>query len=394
MIALVTCYFHHNYGSMLQAYATQKILQNWGIPCEHICIEGLKKEIDGSKMKFYLKQINNPQVLSGTILRIVKKRFYQKAKKNTLAKDLGVRKKCFDRFISEQFVISMKYGSREELSKACNLYTSVIVGSDQLWLPSNIEADYYTLNWVPSDVPKIAFATSFGTSFLPSKHQILAKKFLQRFAHISVREESGQDMIKEYANMDVPVVCDPTLLFSAAEWMCIQKKDRIIQEKYILCYFLGNNTKDREFAKNLRAKTGYQIVALLHLDEYIKKDEHYADLTPFDVGPGELLNLIRNAEYIVTDSFHGSVFSVIYKKTFFTSRRVQKEGILCTNNRLDSLFSQLGISGRVIEGNYNVEEYMNRQIDYKAIDVRLKALTEKSKNYLRTALGYESEMVI
>jgi hypothetical protein len=394
MIALVTCYFHHNYGSMLQAYATQNILQNWGIPCEHICIDGLIKEIKGSKVKFYMTQINNPQVLTGTILRVVKKRLYQKIKKNTLAKDLEIRKQYFDQFIRQHFVISTKYGSKDELSKTCDKYTYVIVGSDQLWLPSNIEADYYTLNWVPSNVPKVAFATSFGTSFLPPNIQKKANQFLHRFSHISVREESGQRMIHEYANMDVPVVCDPTLLFSANDWMCIQKKDRMIKEKYILCYFLGNNTKDREFAKKLRDKTGFKLVALLHLDEFIKKDEDYADMTPYDIGPGEWINLIRYAEYIVTDSFHGSVFSIIYKKVFFTSRRVQKDGLLCTNNRLDSLFSQLGISGRFIDGEQDVEEYLNRQIDYTTVDVKLKLLTDQSKIYLSNALGYESEMAI
>lgn len=389
MIALVTCYFHHNYGSMLQAYATQKILQEWDIPCENICIDGLKKELDGSKVKFYIKQINNPQVLKGTIIRIVKKGFYIKIKKNTLGKKFEERNQCFTKFKEQHFIVSRKYVSKEELSRACSNYTLFIVGSDQLWLPSNIEADYYTLNWVPSSVPKVAFATSFGTSFLPPKHQVLTKEFLQRFAHISVREESGQKMIKEYADMEVPVVCDPTLLLSAEKWMCIQEKERKIEQKYILCYFLGNNTKDREFAKDLRAKTGYQIVALLHLDEYIKKDEDYADITPYDVGPGELLNLIRNAEYIVTDSFHGSVFSIIYKKKFFTSRRVRKEGILCTNNRLDSLFSQLGIEGRLILGNEDVEECLKREIDYGIVEGNMKRLVRDSEMYLKRALKVE-----
>lgn len=110
--------------------------------------------------------------------------------------------------------------------------------------------------------------------------------------------------------------------------MCIQPARPVVQGDYILCYFLGNNTADRQFARRLREKTGCKTVALLHLDEYIRADESYADETPFDVGPGELLNLIRNARYIVTDSFHGSVFSILNRKTFFTSRRIKKEGLL------------------------------------------------------------------
>ena len=389
MVGLVTCYFHPNYGSMLQAYATQKIMEEWNVPCENICIDGLKGEIEQSKVQFYLRQVNNPQVLSGTIVRIVKKKVYQKALKKTLGRNLKIRNACFQNFVKKNFIVSRRYDSKQQLTEASKQYSAVVVGSDQLWLPSNIEADYYTLNWVPDDVPKIAFSTSFGTSFLPKKQQGMAKQFLNRFQAISVREETGKKMIQEYAGLDVPVVCDPTLLFNGEDWMCIQKKAPIVKDKYILCYFLGNNKEDRQFAQRLREYTGYKIVALLHLDEYIKADNEYADETPYDIGPGELLNLIRNAEYIVTDSFHGSVFSIIYKKRFFTSRRVRKEGILCTNNRLDSLFDKLGVEGRLIDGSENVEECLKRTVDYDKVHSNLNALVTESKKYLRNALNLQ-----
>ena len=389
MVGLVTCYFHPNYGSMLQAYATQKIMEEWNVPCENICIDGLKGEIEQSKVQFYLRQVNNPQVLSGTIVRIIKKKVYQKALKKTLGRNLKIRNACFQNFVKKNFIVSRRYDSKQQLTEASKQYSAVVVGSDQLWLPSNIEADYYTLNWVPDDVPKIAFSTSFGTSFLPKKQQGMAKQFLNRFQAISVREETGKKMIQEYAGLDVPVVCDPTLLFNGEDWMCIQKKAPIVKDKYILCYFLGNNKEDRQFAQRLREYTGYKIVALLHLDEYIKADNEYADETPYDIGPGELLNLIRNAEYIVTDSFHGSVFSIIYKKRFFTSRRVRKEGILCTNNRLDSLFDKLGVEGRLIDGSENVEECLKRTVDYNKVHSNLNALVTESKEYLRNALNLQ-----
>lgn len=387
MIGLVTCYFHPNYGSMLQAYATQKILQEWGISCENICIDGIKKEIDGTKRKFYLQQIYNPQVLRGTILRIAKKKMYVTIKRNTLAKCLHKRTRYFNEFKEKQFIVSKKYESIQQLSQECIKYHAVVVGSDQLWLPSNIEADYYTLSWVPDHIKKVSYSTSFGTDFLPKKQQEAAKIFLSRFESISVREKSGQRMVREYTKYEAPIVCDPTLLFTAEEWMCIQKEDPIIQGNYILCYFLGNNREDREFAKRLRKKTGCKIVALLHLDEYIAKDEGYAEVTPYDIGPGELLNLIRNATYIVTDSFHGSVFSMIYRKPFFTSERVRTAGLLCTNSRIDSLFEITGITGRKIHGNESVTECMEREIDYDAVHQKLEALRATSKKYLQDALA-------
>ena len=185
-------------------------------------------------------------------------------------------------------------------------------------------------------------------------------------------------MVRSYAGLDARLVCDPTLLFTAEEWMCIQPPEPVVRGDYILCYFLGNNTADRRFACRLREKTGCKIVALLHLDEYIRADEGYADETPFDVGPGELLNLIRNARYIVTDSFHGSVFSILNRKTFFTSRRIRKEGLLCTNNRLDSLFETLGVTGRLITGEEDVEECLARPLDYEPIHRNLARLREST----------------
>lgn len=264
--------------------------------------------------------------------------------------------------------------SREELTRACAGYSSVLVGSDQLWLPSNIDADYYTLTWVPDGVNKIAYATSFGTNFLPDWLVPRARAFLSRIQYLSVREKSAVEMVRSYARL----VCDPTLLFTAEEWMCIQPPEPVVRGDYILCYFLGNNTADRRFACRLREKTGCKIVALLHLNEYIRADEGYADETPFDVGPGELLNLIRNARYIVTDSFHGSVFSILNRKTFFTSRRIRKEGLLCTNNRLDSLFETLGVTGRLITGEEDVEECLARPLDYEPIHRNLAPLREST----------------
>lgn len=387
-VALVTCYFHPNYGSMLQAYATQKILDDWKIPCENICIDGLKKEIDESKTRFYLKQMANPQIFTGTVMRIARKKLHRVLHRTTFGKEMDIRMKKFKEFETSSFRVSKRYSSRKELSEACGNYSDVLVGSDQLWLPSNIYADYYTLSWVPDEVNKISYATSFGTSFIPKNLRKKTSVFLKRFQYLSTREQSGVKLIRQYAGRDARLVCDPTLLFTAEDWMEIQQKEAIVGGDYILCYFLGNNTADREFAKRLRKETGYKIVALLHLDEYIRNDCGYADETPFDIGPGELINLIRHAKYIVTDSFHGTVFSILNRKCFFTSRRIKKEGILCTNNRLDSLFETLGITGRLITGDENIETCLSRTLNYDRIHKQLEQFREESRKYLKNALEY------
>lgn len=110
------------------------------------------------------------------------------------------------------------------------------------------------MNFVPTTVNSIAYATSFGQSSLPKDSAKKATIFLKKIKHIGVREESGQKLVKKLAGRNVPVVCDPTLLFTGDEWMKIQKKEPIIKGKYILCYFLGNNPPHREFAEKLKKR--------------------------------------------------------------------------------------------------------------------------------------------
>lgn len=146
------------------------------------------------------------------------------------------------------------YSSKRELSSKCEKYQAVLVGSDQLWLPGNIAADYYTLNFVPQNVNSIAYATSFGQSSLPKDSTKLAKIFLSKIKHIGVREESGAKLIKNITGRNVPVVCDPTLLFDGDDWMSIQDEKPLVDGEYIFVYFLGSNEVHRDFVQRLKKK--------------------------------------------------------------------------------------------------------------------------------------------
>lgn len=384
-IGIVSCYFHPNYGSALQAYATQRILDQWKIPCEHIQIAGVKRKITARKILFCLKHFYSPQIWRGTVLRMISRMLRKKIDKE-FRDNLSVRQKCFQQFQENYFRLSEQAPSDKNLPIYVNNYSHILLGSDQLWLPANIEADYYTLNWVPKEIPKIAYAASFGVEKLPHGQKKKVKNFANRFDKISVREKSGKKILQEWAGLDVSVVCDPTILFTGQQWMEIQQKKPIISEPYILCYFLGNNTEDREFAVRMKQKTKLPLVALLHLDEYVKTDNTYADYTPYAVGPAELLNLIYHASYVITDSFHGSVFSLLYHKLFFTSPRVRKEGMMCTNTRIDSLFSMVGVDNRWIMGDEDVQECLNRKIDYTYVDKRMETARKQGHNFLRDAL--------
>lgn len=384
-LALVTCYFQPNYGSQLQAYATQLLFDKLGVENETICIDGIQGEINKAKYKYFLSRIWDINTVKDK-WATVKKAVAAKTKGDEYKQNMAMRRKMFYDFSHTMFNISKVYHSKAEITSLAHNYCGFVVGSDQLWLPSNIEGDYYSLNFVPTDVPKIALSTSFGISQLPKAQAAKAAKFLKRIDFISVRETSGQKLVKQLANRNVPVVCDPTILFTAEEWGCITKKDRFYEEPYIFCYFLGNNPEQREFVKRVKEETGFKIVQLQHCDEYIKSDVCFPDYAPYNVGPAEFVQLIRDAEYVFTDSFHASVFSLLHKKKFFTFRRYNNDSVVSTNGRLYSLLSLVGQENRLLKGNENVKVTLGMPIDYDKVHAKLAELRDFTKSYVKEAL--------
>ena len=383
-VGVVSCYFKHNYGSMLQAYATQKILDDMNIENETINID---KNIDFSngKKKYYMGQVFNFQFIKSK-LGMIKLKLDKKINKS-LGKNISIRDKKYEEF-RKNFRLTEPYKTYAELyEKAEKDYSSVIVGSDQLWLPVNVVADYYTLNWVPEDVNKISFSTSFGVSVIPEKYKEDYKKFLNRINYLSTREVAGQKIIKELTGRDATLVCDPTLLFSKDEWMSIQQEEPIIKGKYIFCYFLGKNIEHRKFAERLKEKTGCKIVSLNHADEYVKYSDVFADEIAYDVGPAEFLNMIRNAEYVCTDSFHGTVFSLINNVKFFTFRRYNNKSKVSTNSRIDSLLGIVNLKERLINGDEDVEKEIEKKINFENVNMKLEEFRNTSKEFLKNALS-------
>lgn len=382
-VGIVSCYFKQNYGSMLQAYATQKILDDLGISNETINLEKLDKEISKGKRKYYLSQILNVSFMKAKI-GMVKLKLYCKFANGELGKNIKIRNKKFKEF-EKMFHLSQSYDTMKNICEE-GKYTDILVGSDQLWLPVNIVADYYTLNFVPQEVNKISFATSFGVSQIPEKYKEQYQKFLNRIENLSVREDAGVKLVKNLTNREARLVCDPTLLFNQEEWMSIQQEERLIKEKYIFCYFLGKTIEYRKFAERIKEKTGYKIVSLNHLDEYVKYSDKFADEAPFDIGPSDFLNLIRNAEFVCTDSFHGTVFSLINHKKFFVFRRYKNKSKVSTNSRLDSLLKIVDLSDRMLEGDEEVTALIEKEIDYEVVSKKLEDFREESKAFLRGAL--------
>lgn len=384
-VGLAINYDYHDYGGMLQAYATYRKLKELGYYPEVINIDNFKKSINKRKIGYFARNILDSSIIKEKG-EIVKKKICRKLNRS-LGAQLDKRDAAFEQFCRSHFKESVAYESWEKLTESCRTYSAVLVGSDQLWLPSNIAGDYYTLSFVPEEVNKIAYATSFGVSEIP-KHQYQdAKRYLSRIHHLSAREDSGKKLIQKFTGRDVPLVCDPTMLFTAEEWALDVPDKRIISEKYIFCYFMGDNPWQRVFVHKLKKRTGCKIVALLHLDQYIKSDEEYADETPFDVSPTDFINLVKNAEYVCTDSFHGTVFSIIHKRPFFTFKRFSETATLSTNTRIYSLLKKFQLENRLVKQEDKASDLLQNRIDYPKVHLILDSFREESTRYLLDALS-------
>ena len=165
--AIVSCYFFHNYGSMLQAYATQKALNVLGVENETINVSGFLKSLRSAQYKYILKSGIKSDIFKEKIGK-AKNIFYKKFVRNQYTENIKKRDLEFEKFYKQKINVSESFSSVRELSTKCSdLYSTFLVGSDQLWLPSNIAADYYTLSFVPDNINTVSYATSFGVSCLP-----------------------------------------------------------------------------------------------------------------------------------------------------------------------------------------------------------------------------------
>ena len=376
----VCCVFNHrNYGSMLQTLATIEKLERMGYDYEII---HYKKKLTLDLLFRSLDRV--PEEVKTRIARKNKNKKMDKYPE--IKKLIKTRNTCFDDFRRARFTkVSQPYDTFKQLQKAAENYSAVLVGSDQLWVPKGYSTGFFNLLFVPDNIPKLAYATSFGVGQIPVNKQKAARQFLDRMDYISVRELRASEMIKELTGREVPTVVDPTILFTGEEWKQIIKIKKVIEdEKYIFCYFLGNNPEQRLEVEKLSKKTGYKVVFIPHLDEFIESDIKFADQQLYNVGPEEFVNLIRNAEYVCTDSFHGSVFSILNHKKFVTFNRFKTSDANSRNSRIDSLLKQTGLMQRRYAG--DLIEQIEKDIDYNEVESRLTKMREKSEEYLETAL--------
>lgn len=373
---------HNNYGTSLQGYATLKKIQDLGYQVEVIRYN--KKLSLGKKLQLVFNMLR-----CGTYKGSIRK---AKEKINRILhkkydKNINIRAKAVNKFKQKHLIPFFKtYNGFEELKQGSLNYNLVLVGSDQIWLPISLYSKYYNLLFVADAIPKVSYASSFGVSKIPRFQQKETGNFLNRFNKIGVREIQGKKIIDTLSNKEATVVVDPTLLLTRKEWEKESEQSSLkTKEPYIFCYFLGTNTKSREAVTKLQINTGLKIISIKHMDEYVSRDEKFGDDAPYDVSPIDFIKYIKNASYVCTDSFHGTIFSIIFNKQFMTFYRFDSKTVNSRNSRIDSLFELLNLSDRL----YNGENILSikEEIDYSDINNKVENLRKESLEFLIESLS-------
>lgn len=382
MIGVCIKYFHTNYGGMLQAYATVALLEELGIDYE--LIQYQKKLTVSEKIK------SVPRLLNGVLLNDKYEAMVKKigAKMHPSFEEKNAERiGAFREFDHAHFTkLSPVFVGYEALCQGARRYSAVLTGSDQLWSPAGLPTNYYNLMFVPDDIRKISLASSFGVSQIPWYQRERTKEYLNRIPFISMRENRGAEIVEELTGRSVPVLIDPVFSFDKDGWNNLIPEKPVEWDDYIFCYFLGENKEHRAAARRLAEETGRKIVTLRHLDRYVSADEAFGDAAPYDVGPDRFLNILRNASAVCTDSFHGTVFSIIYEKQFIVFNRYSADARYSKNSRIDSLCANLGLNDRRYAGVDDIRQKMESSIQYDRIREKLMAGRNEIRGYLEAAL--------
>ncbi len=261
--------------------------------------------------------------------------------------------------------------TKAELQRINRSFSRVIIGSDQIVRhPWHLDFVYY-LDWLEDSKKRISYAVSFGISDLGMgrEDESYAKECLDKFNAFSVREHSGAAIMKRHFGQEVPVLCDPTLLLEASDYQQIINREnhglKLPEGEYVAYYFLDENP-------NVLANfmEHYPVV-----DAY--RDEHGSYRSV-----GQWLNIIKNAKYVITDSYHGSIFSLIYRRQFIVLTTKARG-----NDRLETLMQTIGIN-RLISDRDNLTEQslFGQPIDYAKVTEGISNARQRGYEWLRSAL--------
>jgi len=372
-LGIVTWFHYINYGTALQAYALQKFLKSKGYYC--VLINYIPKN------ETFIEKIKSGNYRKKIVSKIEYYRF--KSLKYDVKKKIDERKALFKSFLDKYIDFTNKIQSREDLYKLNENIDCFICGSDQIWNPENLNGVYF-LDFVDNKRKKISYAPSFGVMHIPKSKKKKIQNWINRFDKLSIREEDGANILKTLVQKQkhVEVVVDPTLLLSKFDWEeCMVNPHS--QEEYILCYFLGDRKEYWDAVENFENLTKYKVVVIpVKFNSFNKNYD-----IRISVGPEEFIGLIRNAKLILTDSYHGIIFSLIFGKDFYAFKRFNDRRKDSQNSRVYNILKMCDLEERLIDNNFYDNCNFNIHIDkYEQVYKILLNKIENSKSFLIRSL--------
>lgn len=355
-IAIITFHRALNYGAVLQAFALQKKLEDMGH--EAVILDHNNKKI--ASINAVLRIGDNKNIIH-MVKELVNVPFRL------------IRKRKFEDFISAKLKI-YPIEDEKKLAEINDTFDMFITGSDQVWNPYLTDYDdAYFLDFVSSSEKKVSYAASIGIKCFSDDDQLRVSEMLQSFVKISVREQSAKDLLQNIVDIPIRVVVDPTLLVERTVYKDWIKSDS--KSKYIFVYSLNSEVNLMksvfELAEKENLKIFYICNELYDMKKHINRRIHHV-LNP---SPERFISLLANAEYIATNSFHGTVFSILFHKQFLCETDYGKG----KNGRITDLLSACGLSERII-GDYDL---WNKNIDWCEVDRKLKCLQSSSVAYIK-----------
>ncbi len=363
-VGIITLFGNTNYGNKLQNYALQKVLEDMNFNVQTI------KTLKISKKKTFFEKI---LIYRSNLLEIIISKLNNR--KNRMIENKRLEKfiQFSKQYLNETESIIFENAIPENLK---NEYDFFITGSDQVWHPTFGASSLEFLSFVP-EFKRISYAASFGISNIPSHLKEYYKTELEKMKSISVREETGAKIVRELIGDDVDVHVDPTMLLNKNKWLKIINTSKVKSHNYILTYFLGEAYNEyNNWIKTFSRKHNLEIINILD----IKNEQIYTS------DPSEFLGLISNATLMCTDSFHGSVFSIIFETNFMVFDRI-KNNEAVMGSRIETLLEKFNFNSRKWKNNISDNDVLNMSFMHsKAI---LEYEQHKALTYLRKALKVE-----
>ena len=359
-IKIITCHDVYNHGASLQAYALQTYLESLGHDVEII----------DYKPPYLSGHYNLWAVCNPAYNKPILKQAYLLAKLPGRLCSLR-RKKAFDMFTQRYLKLTRRYDSYEELESDIPEADVYIAGSDQIWntLFQNGRDKAFYLAFAPKDKLKISYAASFSTPDVQDKYRPFVSRMLKGLERISLRERSSLSLAAELGRDDAVAVCDPVFLLKRTQWESLITNTPIYDSDYLLIYDTENSDKIRKMAealKRVHKMPIYDVSAFRH---------RYADKHFNNVGPLDFVRLIRNANHVISNSLHATVFSIIFEKDFYVTDRSED-----INIRMQCLLEAYGLAERFITSESPC--LPSEPIDYKNVQSLLNEDISFSKDYL------------